>query len=92
MSHLVRNGGFIELIIQKGKGKKVLEHIIENEKLERVIYFFTLKQLKPILSQFSFYFCREGYLDKKLLEMNWGCYLFHKKMRKKEDELGDLYK
>lgn len=83
LSHLVRNDGYIELIIQKGKGQKIMERIIKNEKFERVIYFFTLKQLKPILSQFSFYFYRKGYLDKKLLEMNWRCYIFHKRMIKK---------
>ncbi|MFW9771742.1 MAG: methyltransferase domain-containing protein [Promethearchaeota archaeon] len=82
LSHLVRNDGFIELIIQKGKGQKIIEHIIENEKLERVIYFFTLKKLKSILNQFSFYFYRKGYLDNKLLEMNWRSYIFHKQITK----------
>ena len=79
LSHLVRSDGFLELIIQKGNGKKITEHIIENEKLERVIYLFTLEQLKPILSQFSFNFYRKGYLDKKLLELNWRSYIFNKK-------------
>ena len=79
LSHLVRSDGFLELIIQKGNGKKITEHIIENERLERVIYLFTLEQLKPILSQFSFNFYRKGYLDKKLLELNWRSYIFNKK-------------
>lgn len=79
LSHLVRNNGLLELIIQKGKGRKITEHIIENERLERVIYFFTLKQLKSILSQFSFHFYRKGYLDKRLLKLNWRCYIFHKR-------------
>ena len=79
LAHLVRNDGILELIIQNGNGKKITEHIIENEKFERIIYLFTLKQLKPILSQFSFYFYRKGYLDKKLLEMNWRSYIFNKK-------------
>lgn len=83
LTHLVRNGGFLELIIQEGKGQKRMEHVIKNEKIERVIYFFTLKELKPILSQFSFYFYRKGYLEKKLLDMNWRCYIFHKRMIKK---------
>jgi len=55
-----------------------MEGVIKNEKFERVIYFLTLKQLKAILSQFSLYFYRKGYLDKKLLEMNWRCYIFQK--------------
>ncbi|MFX0012421.1 MAG: class I SAM-dependent methyltransferase [Candidatus Hermodarchaeota archaeon] len=78
LSHLVRNDGFLELIIQKGNGKKITEHIIGNEKFERVIYLFTLEQLKPILSQFSFNFYRRGYLDKQLLELNWRNYIFNK--------------
>ena len=82
LSHLVRNEGFLELIIQKGTGQKIMEHIIKNEKFERIIYLFTLKQLKPILNRFSFYFYRKGCLDEKLLEMNWRCYIFHKKMIK----------
>ncbi len=55
------------------------ERIIKKEKTEGVIYFFTLKQLKLILSQAPFYFYRKGYLDKKLIEMNWGCYIFQKR-------------
>jgi cyclopropane fatty-acyl-phospholipid synthase-like methyltransferase len=78
LSHLVKKNGFLELIIQKGEGKKIRERIIKNEKIERVIYLFTLKQLRPILSQFSFSFYRKGYLDKSLKEMNWRCYIFQK--------------
>ena len=79
LSHLVRNDGFLELIIQNGKGQKSKEHKIKNEKFEIVIHHFTLKQLKLLLSQFSFIFYREGYLDKGLLDMNWRCYIFQKK-------------
>lgn len=82
LSHLVKNNGFLGLIIQKGEGQKIKEHLIKNEKIERIIYFFTLKQLTLILSQFSFYFNRKGYLDKKLKEMNWRCYIFQKKNNK----------
>ena len=78
LSHLVKNNGFLELIIQKGKGQKIIEHTIKNEKIERIIYFFTLQQIKLILLQFSFDFYRKGYLDKKLKEMNWRCYIFQK--------------
>ena len=83
LSHLVKNNGFLELIIQKGEGQKTIERIIKKEKTERVIYFFTLKQLKLISSQYSFYFYRKGYLDKKLIEMNWGCYIFQKREEKR---------
>jgi cyclopropane fatty-acyl-phospholipid synthase-like methyltransferase len=83
LSHLVRNDGFLELIIQEGKGQKIMEYAIENEKLERVIYFFTLKRLSRILSQFSFHFYRRGYLDKKLIELNWRSYIFNKRKIKK---------
>ncbi|MFX1574475.1 MAG: class I SAM-dependent methyltransferase [Promethearchaeota archaeon] len=76
--HIVKNNGFLELIIQKGEGQRIREHIIKNEKIERIIYFFTLQQLKPILRQFSFDFYRKGYLDTKLKEMNWRCYIFQK--------------
>ncbi len=78
LSPLIKNQGFLELIIQKGKGKKIREHVIKNEKIACVIYLFTLKQLNPILRQFSFDFYRKGYLDKKLKEMNWRCYIFQK--------------
>ncbi|MFX1281716.1 MAG: class I SAM-dependent methyltransferase [Promethearchaeota archaeon] len=76
LSPLVKKNGFLELIIQKGEGQKIREHFIKNEKIERVIYLFTLKQLRPILSQFSFSFYRKGYLDKTLKEMNWRGYIF----------------
>lgn len=82
LSRLIRNDGFLELIIQNGKGQKIVKHVIENESLERVIYFFTLKKLKHILSKFSIDFYRKGYLDKKLLEMNWRCFIFHKNVSK----------
>ena len=82
LSSIIRNDGFLELIIQKGKGQKSIKHVIENESIERIIYFFTLKKLKHILSQFSFAFYRKGYLAKELLEMNWRCYIFHKNLSK----------
>ncbi|MFW9989800.1 MAG: class I SAM-dependent methyltransferase [Candidatus Odinarchaeota archaeon] len=78
LSNLTRINGFLELIIQKGEGQKIIETIIKNEKIERVIYFFTLKLLKQVLNQFMFHFYRKGYLDKKLIEMNWICYIFQK--------------
>ena len=78
LSHLVKKNGFLELIIQKGEGQRMREHIINNEKIKRVIYLFTLNQLKLNLSQYSFNFYQKGYLDKKLKEMNWRCYIFQK--------------
>jgi len=79
LSPLVKENGFLELIIQKGKGHRVIERTIKNEKIERIIYFFTLEQLKLNLSRYSFFFYRKGYLDEQLLDMNWGCYIFQKR-------------
>ncbi|MFX1496475.1 MAG: class I SAM-dependent methyltransferase [Promethearchaeota archaeon] len=78
LSQLIKNKGFLELIIQEGEGQKLNRHIIKQEKIETVIYLFTLKQLKHILNQFSFNFVRKGYLDNDLIEMNWGSYIFQK--------------
>ena len=80
LSQLIKDKGFLELIIQKGEGQKIKTDIVKQETLERVVYLFTLKQLKLILNQFSFYFVRKGYLDKRLIEMNWGCYIFQKRL------------
>jgi 2-polyprenyl-3-methyl-5-hydroxy-6-metoxy-1,4-benzoquinol methylase len=79
LSLLVKENGFLELIIQKGKGHRVIERTIKNEKIERIVYFFTREQLKLNLSRYSFFFYRKGYLDEQLLDMNWGCYIFQKR-------------
>lgn len=78
LNKLIKNKGFLELIIQKGEGEKVKIHIIKQEKIETLIYLFTLKRLKLILNQYSFSFVRKGYLVKDLIEMNWRSYIFQK--------------
>jgi SAM-dependent methyltransferase len=81
LSHLVRDEGFLELIIQKGKGQRIKKDTIKNEKFERIIYLFTLRELEPLLRPFSFHFYRKGYLEKQLLEKNWRSYIFYKKTK-----------
>jgi len=77
--NLLEDGGFIEIITQDGQGKRI-DIFKDGDKIyDRMIYLYSFEKLDFILSQYSFRFVREGFLDKKIYNMNWRCYIFQKR-------------
>jgi SAM-dependent methyltransferase len=72
----LRKSGYLEVIIQDGKGQRILDHQIRGEKIKRIIYLYPKIQITNFFESGGFAFFKEGFLDAHLLGGGWRNYIF----------------
>jgi SAM-dependent methyltransferase len=78
LSCMIKDDGYFEVILQIGKGEKVVETKFRENVVKRIIYLYDLPGMQPLFAKYHFHYLKTGTLNSSLRQGGWEAYIFQK--------------